>query len=235
MLLAQAQTSPAKPNPIPAQSTPSDGGSLSGTVEDPSGGRVPGSVITLRDQSGAIIASAAADPAGFYRLASIPPGHYKVEYAARGFATLTKWADIGAANAVRIDAQLSIGQMTSSVVITAQKPASTSASPPPPAAEPGRIRVGGNVQVANLIKRVNPFYPAELKQQGVEGSVVIRAVISKDGVPLDPQVVNADEVDPRFAQAALDSVRQWRYRPAMLNAEPVEVLTTVTVEFRLTN
>ncbi len=230
VLLAQAQTSPPKPNPIPAQSTPSDGGSLSGTVEDPSGGRVPGSVITLRDQSGASIASATADAAGFYRLASIPPGHYKVEYAARGFATLTKGADIEAAKAMRIDAGLQIGQISESVVITAQKPASSTTTPAP---EPVRIRGGGNVQIANLIKKVNPFYPAELKQQGVEGTVVIRAVISKDGVPFDPQVINPDEVDPRLAQAALDSVRQWRYRPAMLNAEPVEVLTTVTLEFRL--
>jgi TonB family protein len=230
VLLAQAQTSPAKPNPSPAQSTPSDGGSLSGTVEDPGGARVPGSVITVIDQAGASIASTIADAAGFYRLASIPPGHYRVEYSARGFATLTRGADIEAAKAVRIDAWLQIGQMIENVIITAPKPAS---SAPPPTSEPGRIRVGGNVQIANLIKKVNPIYPLELKQQGVEGTVVIRAVISKDGVPLDAQVINADEVDPRLAQVALDSLQQWRYRPAMLNAEPVEVLATITLEFRL--
>jgi TonB family protein len=73
----------------------------------------------------------------------------------------------------------------------------------------------------------------ELQQQGVEGTVRIRATISRDGVPVNPHVLNDDEVDPRFAQAALDAVSQWRYQPAKLNEDPVAVETSIDVEFRL--
>jgi TonB family protein len=56
-------------------------------------------------------------------------------------------------------------------------------------------------------------------------------VIGRDGTPLSVAVRNT--VNPEFANAALDAVRQWRYSPTLLNGEPVEVVTTVTIEFKL--
>jgi TonB family protein len=100
------------------------------------------------------------------------------------------------------------------------------------APRPGRIRVGGNVQALRVVEPTRLVYPPELEQQGVEGTVLIRTVISREGVPLNPHVLNT-EVDPRLAQAALDSVRQWRYQPSLLNGAPVETATTIRVEFRL--
>ena len=61
---------------------------------------------------------------------------------------------------------------------------------------------------------------------------MLRAVISKTGEPLNPEVINT-AVNPGLAQAALDAVRQWRYQPTLLNGQPVEIVTTVNVTFEL--
>jgi protein TonB len=92
--------------------------------------------------------------------------------------------------------------------------------------------VGGNVQAAKLLRQVQPVYPADLKQQGITGTVMLRAVISTTGETLNPEVINTT-VNPGLAQAALDAVRQWRYQPTLLNGQPVEVVTNVDVTFEL--
>ena len=60
----------------------------------------------------------------------------------------------------------------------------------------------------------------------------IKAIISKTGDLLSPRVINAD-IDSRLAKAALDAVTQWKYQPALLNGEPVEVVTTIDLAFEL--
>jgi protein TonB len=97
---------------------------------------------------------------------------------------------------------------------------------------PARIRIGGNVQAANLLTKVTPVYPPDMKEQRLEGVVVLQAVISKEGVPLSLDSQNAD-VNRAFVDAAIDAVKQWRYKPTLLNGEPVEVITTITVNFTL--
>ncbi|SPF48391.1 hypothetical protein SBA4_3900001 [Candidatus Sulfopaludibacter sp. SbA4] len=59
----------------------------------------------------------------------------------------------------------------------------------------------------------------------------MKAIVSKSGSVLSPKVVNT--VDPRLAKAALDAVSQWQYQPALLNGEPVETITTITLDFKL--
>ncbi len=110
-------------------------------------------------------------------------------------------------------------------------PAPAVQPPPPPVitkAEP--IRRGGNVQAANLTYQVNPVYPPLARQIRVQGVVVMEAVINKEGSIESLRVISGH---PLLNQAALDAVKQWRYRPTMLNGEPVEVITTVTVTFSL--
>ena len=103
--------------------------------------------------------------------------------------------------------------------------------PPPPAAKPPqRVRVGGNVQQANLIRQVKPPYPPLAKQARIQGTVVLEAVISKQGSVENLRVISGH---PLLIQAALDAVKQWKYKPTLLNGEPVEVVTTVTVNFNL--
>src|SRR5262249_31867068 len=99
------------------------------------------------------------------------------------------------------------------------------------ARSPERIPIGGNVQVARLIRQPRPVYPQELKDKGIAGVVKINAIISKTGDILNPVVINT--VDPALAQAALDAVRQWQYTPTLLNGRPVEVTTTIDITFDL--
>jgi len=82
----------------------------------------------------------------------------------------------------------------------------------------------------NLILRVQPAYPLFARQVRVQGLVVLRAVISREGTIENLQVLSGH---PMLVQAAVDAVRQWRYRPYVLNGEPVEVETEVKVNFIL--
>ena len=81
-----------------------------------------------------------------------------------------------------------------------------------------------------LIYQVKPVYPQIAKLTRTQGVVVLEAVISKDGTIDSLRVISGHQL---LTQAALDAVRQWKYRPTMLNSEPVEVITTVTVTFTL--
>lgn len=108
--------------------------------------------------------------------------------------------------------------------------------PPPkpaPALENARhapMRVGGVVQAAKIVRQVMPVYPPAARQARISGTVRLEAVIGRDGVIQSLQVMSGH---PWLAQAALDAVRQWVYRPTLLNGEPVEVLTQIDVNFKL--
>jgi protein TonB len=102
--------------------------------------------------------------------------------------------------------------------------------PPPPPKAKGPIRVGGNVQQANLLRQVTPIYPPIAKTAHISGTVVLHAIISKDGTIEQLEYISGP---PLLMKNAMDAVRQWRYRPTMLNGEPVEVDTTVSVVFTL--
>lgn len=93
-----------------------------------------------------------------------------------------------------------------------------------------RIRVGGNVQAANIVKKVTPKYPQESKAAGIQGVVHLSVTITKEGKVDQVQIVDGD---PILADAAVTAVRQWEYRPVLLNGEPVAVITTVDVNFTL--
>jgi protein TonB len=103
-------------------------------------------------------------------------------------------------------------------------------APPAPAPTPQRIRQGGSVQAAMLISQPMPAYPPLARQARIQGNVVLHAIISKDGRVEQLSVISGH---PLLIQAALDAVRQWRYRPTLLNNDPVEVDTTITVTFTM--
>ena len=103
-------------------------------------------------------------------------------------------------------------------------------APPAPAPPPQRIRQGGSVQAAMLISQPMPAYPPLARQARIQGNVVLHAIISKDGRVEQLSVISGH---PLLIQAALDAVRQWRYHPTLLNNDPVEVDTTITVTFTM--
>ncbi len=98
--------------------------------------------------------------------------------------------------------------------------------------KPSRLRLGGEVQATKLLNKVQPAYPASAKSAGIQGTVILHAVIGMDGKPLSLRVMNS-QADPELARAAVESVSQWRYRSTLLNGEPIEVDTTIMVNFSL--
>jgi periplasmic protein TonB len=103
-------------------------------------------------------------------------------------------------------------------------------APPPPKLAPKRVTVGGNVQAARLVNRVQPLYPPLARQTRISGTVKLHAIIGKNGAVEQLQVVSGH---PLLVQSALDAVRQWRYQPTLLNGDPVEVDTEIDVIFSL--
>ena len=101
----------------------------------------------------------------------------------------------------------------------------------PKMATPTRIRVSQGVTAGMKIHDVTPQYPQMAKIARVQGPVVLAAVIGKDGAIQNLRVVST--ASPLLNQSALDAVKQWKYRPYILNGEPVEVDTTITVNFTL--
>jgi len=107
---------------------------------------------------------------------------------------------------------------------------STSAVAVPKMATPTRVRVSSGVSQGLLVRRVNPTYPPLARQARIQGVVILQAQISKDGSIENLQLVSGH---PMLAPAAIEAVKQWKYKPYLLNGEPVEVDTQVQVNFTL--
>ncbi len=102
--------------------------------------------------------------------------------------------------------------------------------PPPPPVRRNPVRVGGDLQSAKLIRRVDPVYPPLAIKARVQGTVLLHATIGETGEIVDIQVLQGH---PMLREAAVQAVRQWIYSPTLLNGEPVEVITEISVNFRL--
>ncbi len=100
----------------------------------------------------------------------------------------------------------------------------------PKVATPQRVRVSQGVSQGLLVRRVNPVYPPLARQARIQGTVVLHAVISKDGSITGLQLISGH---PMLAPVAIEAVKQWKYKPYLLNGEPVEVDTEVLVNFTL--
>ncbi|HYW41856.1 MAG TPA: TonB family protein [Bryobacteraceae bacterium] len=106
--------------------------------------------------------------------------------------------------------------------------------PPPPPPPPGqgsnvqRIRIDGQVQQAMLVKQVPPVYPPLAQQAGISGTVRLGIVVTKDGTIAN---ITVQSGHPLLIPPAIEAVKQWVYRPTLLNGQPVEVQTTVDVTF----
>jgi TonB family protein len=159
------------------------------------------------------------------------------QWVDRALETKRKKAEQRAGN-LPVPNQISV---TQSLVTSAVVPPSPPPPPPPPPpaysgspqstpATPARIRVGGNVQAAMIIRKVVPVYPTEAKSAGIQGVVQLGVILAEDGTVAEITVLDGPDA---LAQAAIDAVRQWVYRPTLLNGRPVQVETTVSVNFTL--
>lgn len=101
------------------------------------------------------------------------------------------------------------------------------------AQQPDRpVRVAGGVLAGQIVSKVAPVYPQEAKEQGIQGSVVLHAIIAEDGTVKELAVISGP---PELQKSAVEAVRQWVYKPYLLNGVPTEVETTITVNYALGN
>lgn len=97
-------------------------------------------------------------------------------------------------------------------------------------ATPTRVRVGSTQMADQIVKKVAPEYPPLARQARIQGSVILKVQINKSGDVVNLQLFSGH---PMLAPAALEAVKQWKYKPFLLNGDPVEVETNVTVNFTL--
>jgi TonB family protein len=203
---------------------------ISGTVSDPSGARVPNVVVNVMNDSSVVKRTTVTDDAGEFAFALLPPGRYQLEAIGAGFALYHERISVPAGEGQpQLNVVLQPGSMAESVEVTAK--AAPGTRPIPQKAAPRRIRVGGLVQAGKLIEQKKPEYPEKARLRGSEGVVLLEAVISMEGTPLNWKVLNSP--DPDLSEAAINAVREWRYQPTLLNGEPIEIVTTIAVRFRL--
>lgn len=101
---------------------------------------------------------------------------------------------------------------------------------PPPAAPQKPLRTGGVITAPHRIVAASPVYPAVAQAARVEGDVILDAIIDTNGTVRDVRVLRSVRL---LDQAAIDAVKQWRYKPTLLNGVPVRIIMTVTISFRL--
>jgi TonB family protein len=111
-------------------------------------------------------------------------------------------------------------------------PVFNAATATPSTIPPGAQRVGGNVQAANLLTSTKPVYPPLAKMARQQGTVKFEATIGKDGTVEDLKVISGP---PLLIPSALEAVKTWTYKPTILNGAPVEVVTTIDVNYSLSD
>ncbi|MBI2149284.1 MAG: TonB family protein [Acidobacteria bacterium] len=234
----KASSAPVKQAPavaaVPVQEAT---GALSGNVLDSTGALIPGVTIQLsgfdsRSGDARGKQTAISGETGSFEFSRLPPGRYVIEAYLPGFQTFhSRLFEIRDGERVQQDVTLMVGNVLQRLEVSTVGTPRTAPAVNPPA--PRRIRIGGNVSRANLISPVKPIYPESARSAGIQGTVRLQGIIASDGSILSLGVLNEAETDPELAAAARGAVSQWRYKPTLLNGDPVEVVTTIEVDFKL--
>jgi TonB family protein len=207
-------------------------GKFIGAIHDPSGAGVRNATVMLTDHKSNSVVMTVSNAEGSFSFKPLPAGEYEMKVVKRGFETYqTPQLVLEPGRDLSQDVTLEVAAVMEEVDVV---PEGTVKALPQSenGGKPSRLRLGGEVQASKLLKKVMPVYPASAKAAGVQGTVILHAVIGMDGRPLSLRVMNSD-IDPELARAAIEAVSQWRYRPTLLNGEPIEVDTTIEVNFSL--
>lgn len=207
-------------------------GSIAGRVIDPDGGVVPGVTVMVSSPLLPAARSLVTNARGEFAIADLAPGTYELRLSLTGFKTARGEVTVLPGRRSSTGFSLQLGSLSETVTISGI----ASGAQPPAVAAPGAvagapqvpIRVGGDIQEPRKLKDVAPAYPATALAAGISGMVIIEAVISRDGTVANARVIQGV---PELDGAALAAVRQWLYRPTMLNGQPVAVVVNVTMTF----
>ncbi len=212
-------------------------GKFSGTIFDPSDGAVPIATIVMTNHRANTVDMTTSNAEGNFVFTALPAGEYEMKVLKPGFAAYrVAQVVLEPGRDLALNAKLDIGGLNEAVDVKAAGSAKATQVAEAAEAEAKskamRIRIGGNVEAAKVITRVQPIYPESAKAAGAQGTVLLHVVVGMDGKPLSLQVLNS-QVNPDLARAAVEAVSQWRYQPTLLNGNPVEVDTTIQVKFSL--
>ncbi len=202
---------------------------LSGSVEDPSGARVPWASVVVTEANLRVTEATTAGGDGSFRLEGLKPSDsYEVEVVGPT-EFIPHRQNVSLTTDQHIELKLGIQPIIEALVVSGENRVP---DPALPKAARRRIRVGGNVQKARLIHHVRALYPPDVEGEAIEGTVLFEAVIEADGTLSGLAAVNSI-VDERLVTAARAALSQWRYEPARLNGEPVAVKAKLSVAFQL--
>jgi TonB family protein len=190
-------------------------GTISGTVHDANGLAIPDAAVTLTNADSSAQLQARTNSDGKFLVDGRAAGDYILHINKTGYGSVYCEFSLNAQSEINSEFTM---------------PVEGSPAPDNGTVSKG-LRVGGAVAQNNLVYKVNPIYPVTAKQNHVQGAVEIRASISKDGLPEELRIVSSPSDD--LSASALQAVRQWRYRPTLLNGNPVEISTTIRVNYTL--
>jgi protein TonB len=170
---------------------------------------------------------ALSSDSGTFVVANLDPGRYVVEASFPGFASWVAKVVVEPGQRLDRNVVLALDGFALNVEVSSAAPVS------PRQAAPSRspLRVGGDVLRPALTQMTEPLYPPNARDAGISGTVLLHGVINTSGKVNDLRVLGNPNRD--LAQAAMDAVSEWTYRPSMLNGVPVAVPATISVDFRL--
>jgi TonB family protein len=194
---------------------------LTGVIYDASGAAIADAKVVIYNPDTHTTQETVTGSDGRFSIEGAAAGQYILRVEKAGFASLYREFDLKAES--NMNRQLTMTNEGSESIPDEVKNTDESSQKP--------IRIGGQVAQTNLSKKVQPVYPVAAKRAGTQGTVEIETKISKDGVPVELRVISSPSRD--LSESSLEAVRQWRYRPTLLNGEPVEVVTDVIVNYTL--
>jgi TonB family protein len=200
---------------------------FTGTAYDPTGGVLPGVVMTMEDATGNR-ATATTDKTGRFEFGVVSPGKYKLSMTSLpGFQSATHDITLQEPRQWDVNLTFQVGTLQERVTVTEQRPAGA-----PARANREPLRVGGNIKPPRKLVDVRPIYPQAMRDAGIDGVVSLNALIDAEGKVASVRVTGSP-AHPDLAKAAIEAVKQWQFSSTLLNGEKVEVLMTVTVAFTL--
>ncbi len=207
-------------------------GKTSRSIHDPSGAGVLNATIVMSNHDANTIDMTTTNREGNFSFQSLPAGKYELQVYKPGFQTFRQSdLSLDAGREFTAVFTLEVGAITEHVMVVPDNAAKPSVVEKTNG-KPSRLQLGGSIEAAKLVTKVQPVYPESAKSAGVQGTVVLHAVIGLDGKPLSLRIMNS-QVDPDLARSAVEAVSQWRYTPTLLNGDPIEVDTTITVNYSL--
>jgi TonB family protein len=199
---------------------------LTGVLYDPDGAVLP-EVDVVLDNGRGEKSTARTDASGRFSFPPIPAGRYVLRVNQPGFKALAQTVELRQPKDWSPSLVLQVGDVQETVTVRSARIGSTA-----PAAQPLKVRVGGNIRPPMKLKDVRPEYPDAMRAAGEEGTVLLDTIIATDGSVQSIRVVRSP-AHRALVDAAIAAVRGWKFEPTLLNGSPVEVVMRVSVDFEL--